>query len=125
MKRRWLKLWVLVAGLGLASFAYLLFASASGGINRMSVLRIKVGMSCEEVDAVIGLPHGDYSKSSFGRLPLAMYFGSGEEVRFWYGNTGTITVWFANGKVTGRYFSPSSASFFDRFYQWIGIHGAW
>jgi len=113
----------MVAGLGLAGFAcYLLFGSGSGGINRMSVFRIKAGMSFEEVDAVIGLPHGDYSKSISSCRIHALYDIGGEEGRFWYGTTGTITVWFdGEGKVTERHFSPSSTSMFDKFYRWIGI----
>jgi len=72
MKRRWLKLLVVFAGLGLAGFLLYLWLGPSGGINRMSVLRIKAGMTPEQVDAVIRLPYGDYSsqpddsKSSFG-----------------------------------------------------------
>jgi len=61
MKRRWLKLLVVFAGLGLAGFACYLWFAPSGGIDRMSVLRIKAGMTHEEVDAIIGGPHRDYS----------------------------------------------------------------
>jgi len=77
----------------------------------MSVLRIKAGMSHEEVDAVIGLPSDLTGMHPCGRWT----------VRHWRGLTGTITVRFDDDRVTERHFSPSSPSMFDRFYCWIGI----
>jgi len=122
MKRRWLKLLVVFAGLGLAGFLLYLWLGPSGGINRMSVLRIKVGMSHEEVNAVIGLPHGDYSTDN--SHPIIGLHKRGGEVRFWYGDNGAITVWIDDdGKVSTRDFSPASTSLFDKFYRWIGIDG--
>jgi hypothetical protein len=122
---KWL---VLSAVLGVAGFAcYLWLTSESGGINRMSVLRIQPGMSHEDVDAVIGLPYGDHCStphnSTFllGTRILAMHNGQGE-ARYWYGDTGTITVYFdGDGRVTKRHFSSSTRSFFDSVYRWIGI----
>jgi hypothetical protein len=107
MKRRSLKWLVLCVGLVLAGVSLYIWLAPSGGINRMSVLRIKAGMSHEEVEAVLGLPHGGFANH-----------------RYWNGDTGTIIVWFDDdGKVTMRYFSPSASSFFDKVYRWIGIDG--
>jgi hypothetical protein len=111
--------WLLVfAGLGLAGFAWYLWLGPTGGINRMTALRIKMGMTHEEVDAVIGLRCGDHcSTPDPGTLVAAR-----GNARFWYGDAGEITVWFDDdGKVTNRSFSPSVPSFFDKVYQWVGV----
>jgi hypothetical protein len=111
MKRRWLKWFVLLAVLGVAGFACYVWLAPGGGVNRMTVLRIKAGMSHEQVEAVIGLPHG-------GRGIVAGY----GEFREWCGDAGTINVWFDEaGRVTGRDFSPSESSCLDKVYRWIGI----
>lgn len=113
MKRRSLKWFVLSAVLGVASFAcYLWVTCGSGGVNRMSVLRIRPGMSSEEVEAVIGPHSGNHSTSLFA-------VGIHDS---WEGNAGTITVWFdRDGKVTERHFHPLSKSLFDSVYRWMGI----
>jgi hypothetical protein len=111
MKKRILFRLSVLAFLALAGFACYLWLAPGGGINRMSVLRIRGGMGPEQVEAVIGLPHG-------GRGIIA---GRGE-FRQWCGDSGMITVWFDEaGTVTERHFWPSVPSFFDRIYRWIGI----
>lgn len=111
MKRRSLKWLVVCVGLGLVGASLCIWLAPGGGINRMSVLRIKAGMSHEQVEAVIGLRHS--ASASVG--------GRGE-IREWYEEAGIITVWFDEaGKVTERHFSTEVPSFFDKLYRWIGI----
>jgi hypothetical protein len=126
--KRSLKWLVVFAGLALVGFGCYLWLAPSGGINRLTALRIKTGMSYDEVDAVIGLPHGDHCSTPEnpiffpGRQVHRVHIVGIGNVRYWHGDAGTITVWFDNdGKVTKRHFSPWVPSFFDKVYQWVGV----
>jgi len=123
MRKRLLIRLGLLTCLALAGFALYLWWNLTGvsGISRASVWRIKVGMSIKEVDAIIGVPCGDYH-SDTPATPADSFPEGVEHVRQWYADAGSIFVCFdAEGMVTERGYIPDSESVFDRLYQWLGI----
>ena len=113
----------LLTCLALAGFALYLWWCLTGvsGISRASVWRIKAGMTYKEVDAIIGVPCGDYHSDTPATPADSLPEGE-EHIRQWYVDAGRIFVCFdAEGKVTERAYIPESESVFDRVYQWLGI----
>jgi len=122
MRRKFIRLGLLFC-LGLAGFGFYLWWSLTGvsGISRGSVWRIKAGMTHKEVDAIIGVPCGDYRSNKPGASSDGFLEGV-EQIREWYADSGIISVHFdAQGRVIERSYLPYSESFFDRLYQWLGI----
>ncbi|MCI0680577.1 MAG: hypothetical protein L0Y71_00620 [Gemmataceae bacterium] len=64
MKKRWYLRLSVIALLGTAGFVVLLMTRPASPINRVNFKKIQVGMTLAEVEAIIGLPPGDYSTGS-------------------------------------------------------------
>src|SRR5262249_3560860 len=107
-KQSFLKL-ILVALLGLAGFGvYLWRTIPTSGINRASVWRIREGMSQEEVEAIIGMPPGDYCKASeqWPRgIGLTVHGGTrGSWTSYWHADEHSIVVEFVDYEVSRKRF---------------------
>ena len=123
-KQSFLKL-ILVALLGLAGFGvYLWWTIPTSGINRASVWRIREGMSQEEVEAIIGMPPGDYRSGSNewlwqSRFPTGK--GDGAWSLYWLADQSSIIVNFVNEKVTRKRYHIVSETIWDKFLTWLHV----
>src|SRR5262245_37855812 len=122
-RRRWFLRLVVVGLLGAVGFGtYLWWDSGRGGINRMTVFRIRVGSTQEQVEQLIGLKHGDHRTQPHGDFAIDSVSEAGCETRLWYADSGMIVVQFDNdGRVTARSYTPARASFLDHLYKLVGI----
>jgi hypothetical protein len=103
--------------------AALWLGTQPSGIGRFSCLRIRVGMSPEQVEAVLGCPPGDYRSEprviceSWLHLP-------GQTRKDWYSDDGHVRVVFdVQRRVVGAYWLPRQETAIDRLAKWIGVGG--
>jgi hypothetical protein len=130
-KRTKVALFLVVGAAVLAGTAYFLLRTGSP-INPWAYQRIKAGMTREEVEAVFGLPVGDYRSperraaaqthrrilDSWGDAGVHAYPdspmpqpGEAEDIGEWLGNEFVVQVGFgADGGVTGCLLSTSRES---------------
>lgn len=126
MKKRFLLKFGLIAVLGLAGFGlYLWWTIPTNGINRASLWRIREGMSQEEVEAIIGMPPGDYRKASeqWARgIGLTVQGGTGGSwTSYWHADEHTIIVEFVDDEVSRKRFYIVSETIWDKFLTWLHV----
>ena len=106
-----------VLALGLAGW----YALRPHPINRANFERIQEGMTCADVEAILGGPPGDYT-TPFD-LPLARSFGM-QRVTAWFGDEGCVGIKFDDeGRVRMAWFAPSrrsQMSLLQRLRAWLG-----
>jgi hypothetical protein len=123
-----------LAILVLAVFAiYLIWAGPRHHIDAAGYERIKTGMSLEQVEAILGVPEGDYStlgltqKSEINLSWLAI--GQGRDIMLgrtetsqWSSNFAAIRVDFKDGHVRHARFVKLTPSFGATVRRWIRVN---
>ncbi len=80
--------------------------------------QISIGMTRSEVEAILGVPAGDYTTGPCDEPPL----GSRAFIRDkWFSDTGAIIVLFNDRErvVTVEFWPMRRESFIDRWYRWL------
>jgi hypothetical protein len=119
MKKQSLLKLILVAWLGMGGIGlYLWWTIPKSGINRASLSRVRKGMTKEEVEAIIGMPPGDYRKVS-ERWPwgigLTVHGGTrGSWTSYWHADEHSIIVEFVDCEVSRKRFYIVSETIFDK-----------
>lgn len=94
-------------------------------ITREAFEQIRLGMTEQEVEAVLGGPPGDYSSGTMTFVIEGKYRrGEGTEPKDWASDEGHIRVWFGDGKVAGRQFFDAIViedPFFNKLRRWMGL----
>jgi hypothetical protein len=133
MKRK--RAWILPLVIPVVVLLWLFFSTDR--ISPQSYDRIMLGMTQEEVEAIIGLPPGDYYSGPmgvFGRGPFVLLTdaegegGMNSPMSFWRGDTWQINVTLnENREVVGRSLSslhaPVSGQF--SFLEWLRERLPW
>lgn len=137
MRRRLLLKTGLVALLGVAAFVgYLWWTIPSSGINRTSANRIREGKSLHEVEAIIGLPAGDYRTKEFSlrttavaqitvadELVRVVKARNGLRIEEWLSDEGAIVVAVDREEQVFRSVWVSfSDSFLDKVRAWLRLN---
>jgi hypothetical protein len=87
-------------------------------VNRANIKRIRAGMTRAEVEAVLGVPPGDYT--TIFDLPRSCISGRRLD-GWWISNSGELFVDFSpDGLVEKTDFRPFGRSLLDRFRAWLG-----
>jgi hypothetical protein len=126
---RWAVLFAALAGLGLAA---LWWAAPAPGSSWRSDHRIELGMTEQEVAAILTLPPGSHlDLAEDERLVYDHAAAASKGVRdaakgySWVGNEGNLGVSFdAADRVVGVSFTPlrrENPSLLDRFRRWLGL----
>jgi hypothetical protein len=126
MRMRLLLLLVAVALVLLGSYLTLWRTGPKHRISRESFARIQAGMTEQEVEAVLGVPAGDYATARVAiaecydlRVPAAAV------QKQWTGDQGTILVFFypADKVCVFRFFQVARVdeSFLDKARRWLGL----
>src|SRR5262249_15470800 len=95
----------------------------SHNINLATVERIQKGMTLAEVEAILGVPAGDYTTGPT-TSHCNGWMGPGDKE--WAGDEGVIAVWFdREGKISGADFAPVSPrtglTWFEKLQIWLGL----
>ena len=126
MKRQSRLKLILVAWLGLGGIGlYLWWTIPKSGINRASLSRIRKGMTKEQVEAIIGMPPGDYRKDSdqWARgMGLTVHGGTrGSWTSFWHADEHSIIIEFVDFEVSRKRFYIVSETIWDKFLTWLHV----
>lgn len=117
------------ACLGLAGFWGVRLLTPRHRINHGSFEKIQVGMTLEEVEALVGVPPGDYASGPYHLASLCR-FGWGGKQRLlvsWVGNEGQIQVLVDNEKkVCGSMWADISlleeSNIIEKLRCWMGLN---
>ena len=126
-KLKWMAvvLVVLLLGTGVAFFLW-----PRDKITRESCAKVRIGMTAEEVEAILGKSGKTYTEhlADFAGLENLM----GEPIRgpclnpnatFWLGRRGIIEITFERNLVANKIFlwiGPANPTFLDRLRDWLG-----
>jgi hypothetical protein len=127
-----------LAALLLAGYATLRLTAPQHQITADNIEAIKKGMTEDEVEAILGVPAGDYSSGQFGghffeneKNPDSDVVTGLELVKkrggkIWAGNETSVWIHFDDsGRVTEKWCHfhaiPTSESFLDKLRRWLGM----
>ena len=119
------RLWLGLGGLTVLGAAAVLLwpAAPPAGISRFSCLRIRAGMSPEQVEAVVGCPPGDYRAAPQAICEMWLH-QPGETHTDWYSDQGHLRIVFADDRFVIAYWWPYRSTVADWLLQPFGIGGA-
>jgi hypothetical protein len=116
------------ACLGLAVFWGVRLLTHRHRINRESFEKLQVGMSVAEVEAILGVPAGDYATGLYVEVGLRKSFSIHDTLASrWVGDDGVIRVWLnEGGKVLSCrwdniWLANDEETIVCKFRRWLGI----
>ncbi len=127
--RWWAGAFTAVAALGLV---LLWWMTPGSPIGWHSYRRIELGMSAQEVEAIVGLPPGSHLELAEGETVVYDHAAeaskgelNGPKGYSWVGNAGNLGVTFdAADRVVGVTFTPlrrENPTWLDRLRRWLGL----
>jgi len=133
VKRRRYWLGGSVVLLALVALAFFLARDSKVHFTQRQCNRIQAGMTRQEVEAVLGMPPGNYRTRPFtdgqdGAIAGCLFVAlqGKQPIGFWLGDAGAIVVWFdERGIVTDKDYCPAKRpedqSVIDRLRAWLGV----
>jgi hypothetical protein len=121
-KKKWLWFGIALIFL-LVAYLVLRPGMPKHNIDRAGYLEIDKGMTLAEVEAILGVPAGDYTTGPTTSFRNGWH-GAGDKE--WASHKGVISVWFdPQGKIMDKDFSAvtpvTGLTWFERLQMWLGL----